>query len=988
MKTQLLHFLKITTIIFTLYSLHCKAENFTVKFWHNGEVIHTTTVEENNTITNFPDSTNLLSNNTELPIFVGWTTNPTGYNNITSNLEPTYFHHSTPITSNTDLYAIFGNGPKEDSWFIVRQTSELTDGSQIIIANKKYNVAVGPQHTDKYRIPKAITLSNDTTQITNIGEAVIFTLGTTSQGYSFYSESEEHYMVLTSDANATHTNKTISTNYPSMCYWGISITNNRATIQNTYFTSRLLQYNSTYDRFSCYENTESHVSIYKKHNKATQWTICTKYQITLNYNNGTINNFLSSTLNIPTEHNPSFNDENIEFVGWSTSPITPTTTQPTLYNNSTTQILTKDINLYPVFATHHTEIKPFDLHATHPQQVIIAAYINGSWRALKNNLPTTDVQNTVGVNVTPSPYNYIYTQEASNYIWTITKESEGYTISNGTKYLYNNSSKIGTQNNISYWNITPEVNNTYLISNTTDNCLLFRNSSTPPKVGHYSTSNKNHNNYNRPSLLAVATPQTIYSTIPQKYIDTENFTLSESMDIDIIIEPNLTLNITNNCSINNLTIKTNSDDYSAINTTNGTLTTQQITIEKCFNSSRWFFFSLPFDCDLTNISATDANGNHLIYAPNPTSGDYVINHYDQNRSTETGKAWKELLGTNHTLNANQGYIIGYFGEGQITVKFPSKTPQTIAEPTSLTLNYTNSWINTTNPSTSTNGWNLIGYPYFFPTNSTLTPPFATIPNPDGMTYTQTEYKSATINPFTSFFVQTTSAPTFNINNQQSAPVLSEPINDKITILLSDTNSRSDHTTIINNPHTTTEYEIGHDLIKWIGYAQIPQIYSIQNNELLAFNSQPINNSTTIPLGIYIPNTNEYTFSINNQILPTFNVNLYDKATQTTTNLNNNTYTLHLDSGTYNNRFELLFSQEITNNSYIEKQNISIHQNNAMLQIENLPNDAIIYIYDAIGHLIFQSPNNITSLNYNFTYNGIYIITIQTTNSIFTFKTSH
>lgn len=834
MKTQLLHFLKITTIIFTLCSLHCKAENFTVKFWHNGEVIHTTTVEENNTITNFPDSTNLLSNNTELPIFVGWTTNPTGYNNITSNLEPTYFHHSTPITSNTDLYAIFGNGPKEDSWFIVRQTSELTDGSQIIIANKKNSVAVGPQHKDKYRTAKTITLSNDTTQITNIGEAVIFTLGVILDKniykYSLYSTTENYYMVLTSDANATHTSTKLSTQPEH--YWGISISDDITTIQNTKYTSRLLQYN--YDRFACYKTTQASVSIYKKHNKATQWTICTKYKITLNYNNGTTHNFLSSTLNIPTEHNPSFNDKNIKFVGWSTSQISPTNTPPTLYNNTTNTPLTEDINLYPVFVTR----------------------------------------------------------------------------------------------------------------------------------------------------------QTIYSTIPQKYIDTENFTLSESMNVDIIIEPNLTLNITNNCSINNLTIKTNSDDYSAINTTNGTLTTQQITIEKCFNSSRWFFFSLPFDCDLTNISATDANGNHLTYAPNSTSGDYVINHYDQNRSTETGKAWKELLGTNHTLNANQGYIIGYFGEGQITVKFPSKTPQTIAEPTSLTLNYTDSWFNTTNPSTSTNGWNLIGYPYFFPTNSTLTPPFATIPNPDGMTYTQTEYKSATINPFTSFFVQTTSAPTFNINNQQSAPILSEPINDKITILLSDTNSRSDHTTIINNPHTTTEYEIGHDLIKWIGYAQIPQIYSIQNNELLAFNSQPINNSTTIPLGIYIPNSNEYTFSINNQILPTSNVNLYDKATQTTTNLNNNTYTLHLDSGTYNNRFELLFSQEITNNSYIENQNISIHQNNATLQIENLPNDAIIYIYDAIGHLIFQSPNNITSLNYNFTYNGIYIITIQTTNSIFTFKTSH
>ena len=723
MKTQLLHFLKITTIIFTLCSLHCKAESFTVKFWHNGEVIHTTTVEENNTITNFPDSTNLLSNNTELPIFVGWTTNPTGYNNVTSNLEPTYFHYSTPITSNTDLYAIFGNGPKEDSWFIVRQTSELTDGSQIIIANQKNNVAVGPQHDDNYRTAKTITHSNDTTQITNIGEAVIFTLGVIPNDRIYictlYSTTENHYITLNSDDNAIHTNPTIPTSDPEKSYWQIKINNNVTNIFKQLNESlRLLQYNSTYDRFACYENTESHVSIYKKHNKATQWTICTKYQITLNYNNGTTHNLLSSTLNIPTEHNPSFNNENIKFVGWSTSQISPTNTPPTLYNNTTTPILTQNINLYPVFATQHTEIKPFDLHATHPQQVIIAAYINGTWKALKKNITTLKEQTSFGIDVISSPYHYIHTQKASDYIWTITKESEGYTISNGTKYLYNNSSKIGTQNNISYWNITPEANNTYLISNTTDNCLLFHKSSSIYEVGHYSTSNKNHANYNRPTLLAVATPQTIYSTIPQKYIDTENFTLSESMDVDIIIEPNLTLNITNNCSINNLTIKTNSDDYSAINTTNGTLTTQQITIEKCFNSSRWFFFSLPFDCDLTNISATDANGNHLTYAPNSTSGDYVINHYDQNRSTETGKAWKELLGTNHTLNANQGYIIGYFGEGQIAVKFPSKTPQTIAEPTSLTLNYTNSWINTTNPSTSTNGWNLIGYPYFFPTNST------------------------------------------------------------------------------------------------------------------------------------------------------------------------------------------------------------------------------------------------------------------------------
>ena len=836
MKTKLLHTL-ITTIFFSFNLLYCKAESFTVNFWHNGTIIHSTIVEENNLITSFPNTNNIVSCDDDFPFFIGWTTNTTGYTNISSNIEPTYFDSSTPITSNTDLYAIFGNGTKEDSWHIVTQTSELTDGCQVIIANKKNSVAAGPQHTDKYRQPKSITLSSDSTKITDIGKATIFTIGVALDNYgyeySFYSAAEKHYMVLTDNANATHTNATISTKYPKKCYWHIAISNNTTSIRNQFFTTRFLQYYSSSPRFACYESNKPNISLFKNH-KATLWTICTKYKITLNYNDGSTREILSQTLNIPEEYNPPHLDNSIQFVGWATSIINPTNTQPTLYNHSTNSTLNNDINLYPVFATR----------------------------------------------------------------------------------------------------------------------------------------------------------QTIYSTIPQKYIDTEDFTLSESLIADIIVEPNLCLHTTSNCTINNLTIKTNLDDYGSINTTNGSLSTQQITIEKCFNSSRWFFFSLPFDCDLTDVSASDANGNVLTYAPDATSGDYVINHYDQNRSTETGKAWKELLGTNHTLNANQGYIIGYFGDRQITVKFTSQTPQTITVPGTHTLNYTNSWINTENTILSTNGWNLIGYPYFTPTNSSLSPQFVTIPNSDGITYTQTEYISAQISPFTSFFVQTTTAPIFNINNQQSSPALLESNNNKITISLSDTNSRSDHTTIINNPNTTTEYEIGQDLTKWIGYAKIPQIYSIQNDELLAFNSQSINNSTTVPLGIYIPNPNEYTFSINKHSLSSFNVNLYDNLTQTTTNLNNNDYTLHLDSGTYNNRFELLFSQEITNNSYIEKQNISIHQNNATLQIENLPNDAIIYIYDAIGHLIFQSPNNITSLNYNFTYNGIYIITIQTTNSIFTFKTSH
>ena len=1337
MKTNIFSLAIITTIVFSFNFLCCRAESFVVNFWHNGENIHSISVENGNNITSFPNTNHLSSTNNNLAIFTGWTTDTIGYTNTTSDIEPNYFDISTPISSNINLYAIFGNGTKENSWCIVSKTSELTDGCQVIIANTKNSVAAGP-HTDKYRAHKSITLSPDATQITNIGDATIFTLylNDSTQYYSFYSEAENHYMVLTSDANATHITNTLN----KMTYqWGISISDKIATIRNTSFANRCLQYYSSTPRFACYATQQQSVSLYKKYNKATLWTICAptpttpsihtdstsinfgvvttntiqsrsfnlsgnnltdnititsdndkisitpspispinnsinqqitisletsdidninstlqikhgddilaelpifasiiteqfytvnfyhynniihstkvkkdeslgafpsveplysnnnelqyhigwtnnkngyedivatieptffsptspitqntdlyavfsngqiwsivtdsaelnsgdsiiiaahksnvalstnqksnnrgqadiikkdntisfnndvqkltlqqgkvkntfalytgqgylyaasssnnylktlttlnenaswtitindtiatikangdntrnvlrynrtsflfscyettnsmqniviykyrvatkwtvcsnpQYQITLNYNDGSTTQFSSLTLNIPPKYAPSFNDKNISFVGWTNSIVPPTNSRPILYNDTTNLILTGDVNLYPVFATQHIEIKPFDLHATHPQKVIIAACINDSWKALKNTINNTETQDYYDISTISSHYNYVQEENHSDFIWTITQTPEGYTIFNSNKYLHgeNDGTNISSNNNITYWNITAENDNTYIISNTTNRCLLFRASNN--KVGHYSTSNKNGNDYNRPTLLAVATSQTTYASIPQKYIDTEDFYLSENLDADIVVEPNLSLLTTNNCSINNLIIKTNSDDCASINTTNGSLSTKQITIEKCFNSSRWFFFSLPFDCDLTNVSASDANGNLLTYAPDATSGDYVINYYDQNRSTETGKAWKELLGTNHTLKANQGYIIGYFGDGQITVKFPSKTPQTITTPTSYTLNYTDSWINTENLSLSTNGWNLIGYPYFAQTNSSLSSQFVTIPNPDGITYTQIEYTSAQISPFTSFFVQTTTAPVFEINNTQHAPASFESINDKITILIADTNSLSDQTTIINNPNSTTDYEIGLDLAKWIGHAQIPQIYSIQNEVLLAFNSQSINTSTSFPLGIYIPKSQEYKFSITNYSLSSFNIYLHDYATQTTTDLSTNGYTLHLDSGTYNNRFELRFNQHITTNSYIEKENISIYQNNESLHIEDLPDKSIVYIYDAVGRLIFQSPNNITFLNYNFTSKGIYIVTIQTNNSTSSFKISY
>ena len=154
-------------------------------------------------------------------------------------------------------------------------------------------------------------------------------------------------------------------------------------------------------------------------------------------------------------------------------------------------------------------------------------------------------------------------------------------------------------------------------------------------------------------------------------------------------------------------------------------------------------------------------------------------------------------------------------------------------------------------------------------------PYITIPNPDGKTYTQTFTYDAHILPFSSFFVQLSSnhAPKFTLNNSNISTT------NRVSIKLSNLNGDADKTTIINNTNSTSDYEIGKDLAKWIGYANIPQIYTIQNEEIFAFNSLPINESTIIDLGIYTPSEGKYTFSLDDNTLQ-YNIILTDKETQT------------------------------------------------------------------------------------------------------------
>lgn len=470
------------------------------------------------------------------------------------------------------------------------------------------------------------------------------------------------------------------------------------------------------------------------------------------------------------------------------------------------------------------------------------------------------------------------------------------------------------------------------------------------------------------------------------------------------IESGDTHNVVANTAVDNLIIKSNYDQAAQINVTAGSLTAQKVIVEKTIDASRYYFFSLPFDCDLNDVVAIDSNGDELQYADSPTTGDYVINYYDQdtaanNKGAMGSKAWVEITDKNATLNANQGYIIGYLvNEGIATIKFKSSGAQTISTPATTTLSIKDYTWYTPGDVATANGWNLIGMPYYQkPNNGSLSADinvyYATMPNDDGKTYTQTTFADADIAPFTSFFVQTEVAPTFTISEpQNAAPRLTDgranhASQQKAVIAFADANGGKDQTTIINNQNTTADYEIGYDLVKWIGYAAIPQIYSIQGDDILAFNSLAIDNATVIPLGVYAHADGEYTFSIDAKSAGDLQGwELYDNEEGKTIRLANETLTVYLEKGKHEGRFELRLQQRVATDCDSAMSNMQTWVENGKLNIDNMPIDARVYIYDAVGRMLYADNEVSESFSYDLPGRGVYSIVVSSAVETIAFKT--
>ena len=384
----------------------------------------------------------------------------------------------------------------------------------------------------------------------------------------------------------------------------------------------------------------------------------------------------------------------------------------------------------------------------------------------------------------------------------------------------------------------------------------------------------------------------------------------------------------------------------------GTLQTsdQQVLVSRRINNSEAYFFSLPYDCNISDIRWS--NGEPAVLDEG-----FRIKEYDSRARADQGSTkgapghWKMVTGS--TLEAGKGYQISVNSKYLKELIFPldlGKTNVSDAEnekaPHGDNIVPIHQYENGATTINNHN-WNFIAQPYL----CAMSPmagaditygyleyeiedeevkwyrrlegnQYLTIYNPSTKTYDQIFWNSVSqLDPFVAFFVQGKREGSFTFtegNRKNNAPArhlasqaeVDEDPSIFVGVTLSGNGLADQANLRVRQDFTEDEYKLGYDLLKFTTYYKDrPQVYMKTPSYQLAFQavSDSVAKNTWLPMGVYCYKPGTYTFGLSNDypIDEVEAVYLYDKVAGVTTNLLYDTYTITTSSQLYTNtRFAL------------------------------------------------------------------------------------
>ena len=228
-----------------------------------------------------------------------------------------------------------------------------------------------------------------------------------------------------------------------------------------------------------------------------------------------------------------------DFAGWSeTNVATETTTAPTIIPAGA-YFPTADITLYPIYTKLVGGTAPLAFSVGNiGDYAIVSAEQNGKYYALPTN-PTVSNGKITAQEITVSEIDgvkFVTPTNANGFTWTIETAANGYTLSDGIKYIYHsNGGNSGT--NLTYgtsttltWAFTKDgdfVTMAGMNGSTTSNRGLLFSGTT---IGGYALSNANNSGYYKVMILPITEGgNTYYWSSPEaSAVETPVITVAEN----------------------------------------------------------------------------------------------------------------------------------------------------------------------------------------------------------------------------------------------------------------------------------------------------------------------------------------------------------------------------------------------------------------------------------------------------------------------------
>lgn len=474
--------------------------------------------------------------------------------------------------------------------------------------------------------------------------------------------------------------------------------------------------------------------------------------------------------------------------------------------------------------------------------------------------------------------------------------------------------------------------------------------------------------------------------------------------------------------------------YAVINNSNdaaAAISVKEVSHVKRIDGRYWYPFSLPYDCNIADI--VQLNGQPLgVYGT-----DWGIKYYDGQRRQSEGnstthygevsKYWT-MMPEDGQLKAYTGYIIGLFVPAadeplMKSVNFPPATESAYTENADSKSTPIINWSVNLSAKPRHHGWNFVGSPYislFGSNNNTQGEGlyntnvkmgwtdalgnqrdkdhiYVSIPNGGNTnTYTQALASGVTIYPFSAYFVQAIDPTngqsplnlTYNKGQRRlptSAPARTAKTDALILTELDITNGAlRDNTGVLVSNVYSAEYEIGDDLTKMYAAAQKPQLYTIDaHNDKMAYQALPDVLAHAIPLGIYVPQAGNYTLSLNRYVsrLEAAEAVYLLHNGAVVANLLLSDYTVSASAkGTISGySLDIRRAPEVVTDFVPAAGDAPyIIARDGVLAIANLPADAIVQVYDVLGHRLLQTDTHAAGiLQVPVPQTGVYTVVITT-----------